>query len=312
MNDKKHQRMVQDAVKAKFKGRKEVKSRSIPHYPEGAEREFKRVTNGYIRLLRQSLRDRLPAILDAYKVEYHRKDSRFDASQELDSKVHEELTKVAEELEQKLATYGLDRLVEKVAKLTETHSLQEWKRVCRDTLGIDLFSDYYNADFYEEAIRRWVSENVRMIKSIPNETLSSMREIISDGFKKGKTATDISKDIQKAYSVSRKKAQSLARDQVATLNAEISELQQRDAGCSKYKWSTSKDRRVRPCHRDLDGKIFSWDDPPEMWYETKAGRVYTGRRCHPGKDFLCRCVAIPVFDFDKVDVPISERKEQDT
>ena len=148
MNDKKHQRMVQDAVKAKFKGRKEVKSRSIPHYPEGAEREFKRVTNGYIRLLRQSLRDRLPAILDAYKVEYHRKDSRFDASQELDSKVHEELTKVAEELEQKLATYGLDRLVEKVAKLTETHSLQEWKRVCRDTLGIDLFSDYYNADFY--------------------------------------------------------------------------------------------------------------------------------------------------------------------
>ena len=190
MNDKKHQQVVQDAVRVKFKGRKEVKSRSIPHYPTSAEREFRRVTGGYIRLLQQCLRDHLPAIMDGYKSEYHRKDARFDASQELESKVHEELLQVAAELEQKLAAYGLDRLVEKIAKLTETHSLREWKRVCKDTLGIDLLSDYYNADFYEEAIRRWVSENVQMIKSIPNETLGEMREIILDGFKKGKTATD--------------------------------------------------------------------------------------------------------------------------
>ena len=155
-----------------------------------------------------------------------------------------------------------------------------------------------------------MSENVQMIKSIPNETLGEMREIILDGFKKGKTATDISKELQKSYGITKRKAQSLARDQIATLNAEISELQQRDAGCTKYKWSTSKDRRVRDCHRELDGKIFSWDNPPEMWYETKAGRVYTGRRCHPGQDFLCRCCAIPVFDFDTVDVPISAEREK--
>lgn len=310
MDNKQHQQSVQEAVKDRFKGRKEIKSRSIPHYPTSAEREFRRVTGGYIRLFQQCLRDHLPAIMDGYKSEYHRKDARFDASQELESKVHEELLQVAAELEQKLAAYGLDRLVEKIAKLTETHSLREWKRVCKDTLGIDLLSDYYNADFYEEAIRRWVSENVQMIKSIPNETLGEMREIILDGFKKGKTATDISKELQKSYGITKRKAQSLARDQIATLNAEISELQQRDAGCTKYKWSTSKDRRVRDCHRELDGKIFSWDNPPEMWYETKAGRVYTGRRCHPGQDFLCRCCAIPVFDFDTVDVPISGEREK--
>lgn len=312
MDDKKHQQIVQEAVKAKFRGHKVVKSRSIPHYPESAEREFKRVTNGYIRLLRESLRKHLPSIMDAYKEEYHHKDARFDASQELESRVHDELTQVAKELEQKLAAYGLNHLVEKIAKLTQTNSLREWKRVCRDTLGIDLLSDYYSADFYEEAIRRWVSDNVQMIQSIPNDTLGEMREIILDGFKRGKTSTDISKEIQKTYSVTRRKAQSLARDQIATLNAEISKMQQQDAGCTRYKWSSSKDQRVRDCHRALDGKIFSWDDPPEMWYETKAGRVYTGRHCHPGEDYLCRCVAIPVFDFDTVDVPISEGKEEGT
>lgn len=308
MTNKQHQLAVQEAVKGKFKGKKVIKSRSIPHYPESAEREFKRVTNGYIRLLKNCLMDELPALLEEYRRE-QRSDSRFDASLKLTEKVKNALIKVARELEQKLAKYKLNDLVRKVAKLTKVNSLKEWKRVCKDTLGIDLMDDYYNGDFYEEALRRWVDENVQKIKSIPNDTLGSMQQIILDGFREGKTVTAIQKEIQEQYSVTRHKAQLLARDQIATLNAQISKLQQEDAGCSKYKWSSSKDSRVRDCHRALDGKIFSWDDPPEMWYETKSrGRVYTGRHCHPGEDIACRCVAIPVFDIDTVDVPIKSKK----
>lgn len=122
--------------------------------------------------------------MDEYRRE-QRNDSRLDASRNLEDKVRQELQKVAEELEQKLAAFGLDGLVQKIAKLTKTNSLREWKRVCKDTLGIDLMDDYYNGDFYEEALRRWVDENISKIKSIPNETLGSMREIILDGFKKG-------------------------------------------------------------------------------------------------------------------------------
>lgn len=308
MTNKQHQLAVQEAVKGKFRGHQPLRSRSIPHYPDTAEREFKRVTNGYVRLLKKSLMEHLPVIIEEYRRE-QRNDSRMDASRNLEDKVRRELQKVAEELEQKLAAFGLDNLVKKIAKLTKTNSLKEWKRVCKDTLGIDLMDDYYNGDFYEEALRRWVDENVQKIKSIPNDTLGSMREIILDGFRKGRTVTDISKEIQKEYSVTRRKAQALARDQVSSLNAKISQMQQKDAGCSKYRWSSSKDSRVRDCHRFLDGKEFSWDDPPEMWYETKSGRVYTGRRCHPGEDYLCRCVAIPVFDFDTVDVPMQKERE---
>lgn len=307
MTNQQHQLAVQEAVKGKFKGKKVIKSRSVPHYPESAEREFKRVTNGYIRLLKKCLMEELPGIMDEYRRE-QRSDSRFDASLKLAEKVKNALIKVARELEQKLAKYKLNELVRKVAKLTKVNSLNEWKRVCEDTLGIDLLDDYYNGDFYEDALRRWVDENIQKIKSIPNDTLGSMQKIILDGFREGKTITAIQKEIQKEYSVTRRNAQLLARDQIATLNAQISKLQQEDAGCSKYKWSSSKDSRVRDCHRALDGKIFSWDDPPEMWYETKSGRVYTGRHCHPGEDIACRCVAIPVFDTDTVDVPIKSKK----
>ena len=306
MNKYQHQEMVQKAVKGKFYGHQTIKSKRTPQYPDSAEREFKRITNGYMRLLNKTLAEHLPDLLAAYQKE-RRGDSRFDDVRDLEGDVRREFQKIAEELEQKLSAYGLDDLVAKISRMTRNTSLREWKRVVHDTLGIDLLSDYYSADFYEEALRRWVDDNVLKIKSIPNEALGEMQQIVLSGYKSGATITDITKSIQEQYKLSRRRAQLLARDQVSSLNAQISKMQQQDAGCTKYRWSDSHDSRVRDCHHDLNGKVFSWDDPPEMWYETKkTGRVYTGRRCHPGEDYCCRCVAIPVFDIDTVDVPMTD------
>lgn len=47
----------------------------------------------------------------------------------------------------------------------------------------------------------------------------------------------------------------------------------------KYVWRTVADVKVRTAHRANDGHLFNWTDPPQ-----------TG---HPGKDFGCRCKAIP-------------------
>jgi SPP1 gp7 family putative phage head morphogenesis protein len=52
-----------------------------------------------------------------------------------------------------------------------------------------------------------------------------------------------------------------------------------DPTTGRYVWRTRHDPKVRPTHRENDGRIFSWDDPPE-----------TG---HPGADHNCRCEAIP-------------------
>lgn len=301
--------MVKEAVQAKFRGNTTLHGKTTPMYPDSAEREFRRVTNGYMKLLNQTLKEHLPAMMAAYKRE-RRGDTRYDDAQDLDAEIRQELMKVAQELEQKLAAYGLYEMVEKIARLTKTTSLREWKRVVKETLGIDLMDDYYKGDFYEQALRMWVDSNVEKIKTIPTESLGSMRQIILDGYKQGRTIRDISKDIQEEYNVSKHRAQMFARDQVATLNAQITKMQQQDAGCKRYRWSTSHDARVRDCHRALDGKIFNWNDPPEMWYETKkSGRVYTGRRCNPGEDYACRCVAIPVFDLDTINVPMKEQED---
>ena len=99
-------------------------------------------------------------------------------------------------------------------------------------------------------------------------------------------------------------------DQIGTLSADLTRTRQESAGVKEYIWRSSGDERVRACHRELDGKTFRYDDPPAMWYMTKRGKIYTGRHCNPGEDYQCRCVAKPVFDFNRLNSQAFKEKKQ--
>ena len=115
----------------------------------------------------------------------------------------------------------------------------------------------------------------------------SFTGILDDGFKAGTRVEDLRKQIRERFDVTRSKADLLARDQVLKLNAQITQTRQRQAGISEYRWSASNDERVREYHRELDGSIFRWDDPPITNED--------GDRNAPGEDYQCRCVAIPIL-----------------
>lgn len=68
----------------------------------------------------------------------------------------------------------------------------------------------------------------------------------------------------------------------------FSSEEQSGQSSGQYIWRTAGDSKVRSSHAERDGKIFSWDNPPE------GG--------HPGEDFGCRCTAEPVK------VPVPKRK----
>jgi SPP1 gp7 family putative phage head morphogenesis protein len=144
-------------------------------------------------------------------------------------------------------------------------------------------------------LEQWVSANVDLIKTVPKDSLGSLKEKVYSDYMNGRSTTNIVKELQRQYGMDKRHAQLIARDQTAKLNSNITQSQQRDAGVNKYKWSTVGDGRVRDSHDALDGEIFSWDDPPE---------TDDGRRCHPGEDYQCRCCAIPVFDIDELDLPV--------
>lgn len=88
---------------------------------------------------------------------------------------------------------------------------------------------------------------------------------------------------------------SMARSQISRLSGTLTKVIQEELGIGSYRWVTKRDDRVRPSHRELNGRIFKWSDPPAMWYMRAGKKVYSGRRCHPGEEWGCRCVAAPVI-----------------
>lgn len=296
VNDIAHQRMTQEAVKKKFGSHKVLICKRFPQQPEQVEREYQRLVGQYMRLLNSLLKENLPEIRDAAALE--REKMRHDTASDLLSIVAKVFDRIGVELRRQTEDFGFKEKVEKMALLTRKLSIREWKKAVHDTLGIDLFDDYYNGELLRKLMSKWVDDNVDLIKTIPHDALDEMREMVLEGYRTGRTTTSIMKDIQKVYGTSKSRARLIARDQTAKLNAQISRMQQEDAGVTEYIWSTSGDQRVRESHRRLNNKRFKWSEPPVV-------DDRTGRRCHPGMDYQCRCVALAVFDFDTIDLPTS-------
>lgn len=287
-------------VKKKFGRKKKLESKVAIHYKDNLEREYQRTTNAYMKLLNETLNKYLPLIKTT--LQEANSDSqegiRKDANT-LPATIRKIFKEMNAELNEKTEKFLLSDKLERLTHLTRKLSIREWKRVVSKTLGVDLRDDYFLGDYYKRALKKWTDLNVDLIKTIPKDSLGDMEDIVLKGYNSGKTTKSIMQDIQHTYGVSRSKARFLARDQMAKLNANISQMQQTDAGVTEYIWSSSGDGRVRDRHKELDGKKFKWSEPPIVDKKT-------GRRAHPGQDYQCRCVALPVFDIDTLDLPMSQ------
>lgn len=297
MDEAQMNRLLMQKAGKKFYGHDTLNSKYAPQIPVSAEREYVRTTNAYMAILKTELEKQLPNLKKVYKENQKaevQKNQRNDSVTDLMLSVFQIFATIKNNIIAKTIGFGLRHKLEVLAHLNRKLTVKEWKRAIKATLGIDIREDYYLGDFYAEQLVKWVNENVSMISSIPDDTLEKMKDIIYDGFSNGKTTTRMVKEIQRAYGISRRRAELIARDQTAKLNGQIQKAQQQDAGITEYIWSTTGDERVRKSHQKLNGKKFSWADPPEN---------SDGRKCHPGQDFQCRCIGRPVFNHN-ISLPI--------
>lgn len=300
MDDYRLQRMTAERTSKRFGSHEVLYSRYVPQIPASAEREYVRTTNAYMKILKEELEKELPKLKEAYKAnrdEEVAQNRRNDSATDLMLAVTQIFNTVKNNVIARTTGFGLRRKLENLAHLNRKLTVKEWKRAIKATLGIDIREDYYLGNFYVEQLEKWISENVDLIKTIPEDTLEKMKDIVYDGFTNGKTTTRMVKEMQRAYGISRRRAELIARDQTAKLNGQIQRAQQQDAGITEYIWCTTGDERVRRSHRELNGKKFSWDDPPEN---------SDGRKCHPGEDYQCRCIGRPVFNRNRISLPMEE------
>ena len=305
MDDKAINSEVMKLCSRKFGSHQRLRSKYHPKVPPTADREYVRIINQYMGILKKALEQELPKLKTGYRSERNAKvkeqNVRNDGEDDLGFFVDDLFRRLDNMLREETDKFDLIGKLQALANIDRRLSTNEWKKAVKATLGIDIRDDYYMGEFFREMLDEWVSENVDLISTIPQDTLGKMKDIVYEGYAKGRTSTDMAKEIQKAYGIGRRRARFIALDQTAKLYARITEAQQEDAGIEEYMWSDSGDERVRRSHKELNGKIFRWDDPP-----TNSD----GRTCHPGEDYGCRCVAIPVFDRDTITLPVDPKQQE--
>ncbi len=275
-------------------------------YPWRIEKSFERFTLAIVRKvhrrIREHLRDSLRRYRGAYReaVRTERKVERADAAEptpELSAAIQEFIRTT---LALSAVDFARDVLNdEKVrARLARfamglgTFGVARNREALGEILGPAIPQIAVSDIIGEPEIEAFIGENVDLITKLSQVEIDRMNRVVLKSVQTGIDPKDLAVIVEDSLGVAEARARLIARDQVAKFNSQVSQATQQRSGIMRYRWVTARDARVRERHSELDRKIFEWSDPPVV-------DERTGRREHPGGDYQCRCVAIPVFDDDE-------------
>ena len=110
----------------------------------------------------------------------------------------------------------------------------------------------------------------------------------------GERFGSFAESIKRLGPITMSRAICIARTETARARTSYTEARAQAVGSTHYIWHTVGDGAVRPRHRQLDGTIQSWSDPP---ITSEPGQKVV--RSAPGSSFNCRCWAEPLFPKSK-------------
>ncbi len=218
-------------------------------------------------------------------------------SESVRSAMADRLTQKISEIQKKIPEMVKERL--KVGSLVETAIEKTNKDFESSIRGIAVPPKF--TQYQMDRIRDEYTENLGMYVSdfVKKET-AELRQKVQGNVGAGIRVKSLAADIQASYGVSLNKAKFLARQETQLLTTKIRQTRYQEVGINKYKWvcvkmphqpkgAKYKPGEVRYHHAELDGKVFSWDNPPPVNAQ--------GERKNPGQDYNCRCIAQPIVEF---------------
>ena len=134
-----------------------------------------------------------------------------------------------------------------------------------------------------------VAENVSLIKSIPAEFHTQVEGMVMRSVTAGRDLSDLTKDLQKRYGITRRRAEFISLDQSNKATSMLRRAREvDDLGLDDGIWLHSHaGKQPRKTHVKNHGKKFyvrdGWPDP-----------ALNGKRIWPGTEPRCRCTWRPV------------------
>ncbi len=193
-----------------------------------------------------------------------------------------------------LEAHGIS-VTPKVAEILRAEELVHrtaFAKTLSSSLGIDASIILKGADVAPQ-VRLATEASASLIKGITDDLAKRVTDVVLNGARTGQRSIDMAKELQKRFKISARRSKLIARDQLASFNANLNKVRQKQVGVKKYVWSTSLDERVRgnpsgkypnakPSHWAREGKVYSWSKPPSDG--------------HPGEPINCRCVARAIIE----------------
>lgn len=260
-------------------------------YPHGIEREYKALMQTILQACKTAVTSNMELIQSIVRSSPFKADDDSDYELQLiaSTEIAKRIANLSDKLKDSFALHADQRKIErellKVANRTSNFNDKQFRAILRSALQVDVFK---NEPELNALLSVWAQQNVSLIKSIPEQYFGEIERITSEGFKTGALTKDIADQIEEAGGVSQRRAFFIARDQVGSLNGDLTKYRQASAGIDSYVWHTSNDLRVRLAHAERNGLTYKWNDPPN------GGP--------PGNAINCRCVALPIIDLDKINI----------
>lgn len=186
------------------------------------------------------------------------------------------------------------RRTEKVSKNNVYMSLKDAAK------GLTLSNPQLNQPV-RTALTKSISENVNLIKTIPQQHFAKLTEHITKAITEGNGQQDILKVVQEAAKdvagMTDRRVRNLASDQTRKAYNAMNKERLTNLGVKKFEWlHMGASREPREYHQNeypagLNGGIFSFDNPPII--DEKTGE--TGL---PGDAYNCRCKMRPIVEFE--------------
>ncbi|MDR0339624.1 MAG: hypothetical protein LBH65_05035 [Desulfovibrio sp.] len=147
---------------------------------------------------------------------------------------------------------------------------------------------FRNTERVSAAIDDIVSENVSLIKSIPEKLRGEVRESVERSVRKGRDMAAIVREVEGRCRVSHNRAVTIARDQTNKATEAISRERCLELGITEGIWMHRSGSKVpRSTHKAMNGTRFSL-----------SGGLYdadVGHAVRPGELINCHCTYRPVL-----------------
>lgn len=249
-------------------------------YPKNSEREYYRLLRAMVRMLNKLSLENIETLKDVLR--YDSTDSERISG------------KVLEELEVSGVKAEVMSGIKRVMKGVDNTAKDNLRRSFRNCLQVDVFIN--DTVLLESETSEWYSQQSQHVNSIVSTYTDKLATIVSNAVQRGSLYKDVQKEVKDLYNITDNRAKFIARNEIGNLNAVTTKRRQEEAGIYCYEWRTSEDERVRASHAELNGDLFFWND--SKIGEINGRKIYPAPKLHPGMDYRCRCIAIPIIDLN--------------